>query len=223
MKSDAEDPASGADYPLKALTRHVEPKVFWRDLTLPQSNLSTLRDICNEFRNISRFSGDWDYEAGVMNNNITALFAGPSGNHKAMAAEAIATDLGIPLYTVDLSKVVSKYIGETEKNLARVFDAAGGSGALLFFDEGDALFGERTEVRDSHDRYANVAVANLLERIGTYPGIVILATNLNRNLDQTFLRRIRFILDFPVPNNEERRNIWDKVVRKLRRLLGRPR
>jgi SpoVK/Ycf46/Vps4 family AAA+-type ATPase len=128
-----------------------------------------------------------------------------------MAAEVLARDLDLDLYRIDLSQIVSKWIGETEKNLARVFDAAERSGAVLFFDEADALFGKRTEVSDSHDRYANIEVDYLLQRMEEYRGLAILATNMKSQLDQAFLRRLRFVLDFPFPNFQQRRRIWERV------------
>jgi SpoVK/Ycf46/Vps4 family AAA+-type ATPase len=129
-----------------------------------------------------------------------------------MAAQVLATELGLDLFRVDLSTVVSKYIGETEKNLERIFTAADGSNAILFFDEADALFGKRSEVSDSHDRYSNIEVAYLLQRIEIYPGVVILATNFKRNIDDAFVRRLDFVIDFPFPDAEDRRRIWRLVV-----------
>ena len=142
---------------------------------------------------------------------MTALFAGPSGAGKTMAAEVIAADLDLDLYRIDLSGLVSKYIGETEKNLRRVFEAAEGAGAVLFFDEADALFGKRTEVKDSHDRYANIEVSYLLQRMESYSGFSVLATNLKSHLDQAFLRRLRFVIDFPPPDVAARRGIWRRA------------
>jgi SpoVK/Ycf46/Vps4 family AAA+-type ATPase len=142
---------------------------------------------------------------------ISALFAGESGTGKTMAAEVLANRLGLNLYRIDLSAVVSKYIGETEKNLRQLFDAAEGGGAILFFDEADALFGKRSEVKDSHDRYANIEVNYLLQRMEAYEGLAILATNLRSALDRAFLRRLRFIVTFPVPGVAERTEIWRRV------------
>jgi SpoVK/Ycf46/Vps4 family AAA+-type ATPase len=139
------------------------------------------------------------------------LFAGSSGTGKTMAAEVIASELKLDLYQIDLAGVVSKYIGETEKNLRRIFDAAEGSGAVLLFDEADALFGKRSEVRDSHDRYANLEVSYLLQRMESYRGLAILTTNMKQALDPAFLRRIRFIVQFPFPGLSERRRIWEGV------------
>jgi SpoVK/Ycf46/Vps4 family AAA+-type ATPase len=142
---------------------------------------------------------------------ISALFSGPSGTGKTMAAEVLAQELDLDLYRIDLSSVVSKYIGETEKNLRRVFDAAEMGGAILLFDEADALFGKRSEVKDSHDRYANIEVSYLLQRMEAYRGLAILTTNLKNALDPAFLRRIRFVLQFPFPDAEQRGQIWKRI------------
>jgi SpoVK/Ycf46/Vps4 family AAA+-type ATPase len=142
---------------------------------------------------------------------ISALFAGETGTGKTMAAEVIANDLRLNLYRIDLSAVVSKYIGETEKNLRRLFDAAEDGGAILFFDEADALFGKRSEVKDSHDRYANIEINYLLQRMEAYSGLAILATNVKSALDQAFMRRLRFVVNFPFPSVAERKGIWQKV------------
>jgi SpoVK/Ycf46/Vps4 family AAA+-type ATPase len=154
----------------------------------------------------------WGFAArGERGLGIAALFAGASGTGKTMAAEVIAGEVGLDLYRIDLSSVVSKYIGETEKNLQRVFDAAEAGGAILLFDEADALFGKRTEVEDSHDRYANIEVSYLLQRMESYRGLAILTSNLKDNLDPAFLRRFRFIVDFPFPGPGERAGIWRRI------------
>src|SRR5205085_11400937 len=140
------------------------------------------------------------------------LFAGESGTGKTMAAQVLASELGLELFRVDLATVVSKYIGETEKNLEKIFGAADGSNAVLFFDEADALFGKRSEVSDSHDRYANIEVAYLLQRMEAYPGAVILATNFRRNIDDAFVRMLDFVIDFPFPEAGDRRRIWERVL-----------
>lgn len=144
-------------------------------------------------------------------SGTAALFTGPSGTGKTMAAGILAGSLGLELYRVDLAGVVSKYIGETEKNLARVFAAAAATDAVLFFDEADALFGKRTEVRDAHDRYANVEVSYLLQRIEQHDGVVVLATNLRKNIDEAFLRRLQFVVEFPLPDRDHRRQIWQRM------------
>ena len=138
-----------------------------------------------------------------------ALFSGPSGTGKTLAAEIVAGDLGLDLFKLDLSAVVSKYIGETEKNLEEVFDAAGAGNVVLFFDEADALFGKRSEVKDARDRYANIEVSYLLQRLEAYDGLVVLATNFERNIDDAFLRRIHARVEFPLPDEAERKAIWD--------------
>ena len=143
---------------------------------------------------------------------LKVLFAGESGTGKTMAAQVLGAQLGLDLFRVDLATIVSKYIGETEKNLERIFTAADGSNAILFFDEADALFGKRSEVSDSHDRYANIEVAYLLQRMEAYPGAVILATNFRRNIDDAFVRRLDFLIDFPFPEAEDRRRIWRLVL-----------
>ena len=152
---------------------------------------------------------EWGYEKTVARTQgLKVLFAGESGTGKTMAAQVLAAELGLELFRVDLATIVSKYIGETEKNLDRIFDAAEGSNAILFFDEADALFGKRSEVRDSHDRYANIEVAYLLQKMEGYPGAVILATNFRRNIDDAFVRRLDFVIDFPFPEAEDRERIW---------------
>jgi SpoVK/Ycf46/Vps4 family AAA+-type ATPase len=145
-------------------------------------------------------------------SGISVLFAGPPGTGKTMAAEILAIKLGLPMYRIDLSQVVNKYIGETEKNLKRVFDAADISDMILFFDEADSLFGRRTEVSDAHDRYANLEISYLLERMERFKGLAILATNRKKDLDEAFLRRLRYVIDFPLPGIEQRKRIWRQVI-----------
>ena len=168
-----------------------------------------LRSISAYLRHRDRVLADWGYERTVARTQgLKVLFAGESGTGKTMAAQVLAAELGMELFRVDLATVVSKYIGETEKNLERIFTAADGSNAILFFDEADALFGKRSEVGDSHDRYANIEVAYLLQRMELYPGAVILATNFKRNIDDAFIRRLDFVIDFPFPEADDRRRIW---------------
>ena len=168
-----------------------------------------LRSISAYLRHRDRVLADWGYERTVARTQgLKVLFAGESGTGKTMAAQVLAAELGMELFRVDLATVVSKYIGETEKNLERIFTAADGSNAILFFDEADALFGKRSEVGDSHDRYANIEVAYLLQRMEAYPGAVILATNFKRNIDDAFIRRLDFVIDFPFPEADDRRRIW---------------
>jgi hypothetical protein len=191
------------------LAQRIEPAAEWSDLVLPEAQRRTLGDIAVHVRQRGRVYDDWGFAAkGRRGLGISALFAGPSGTGKTMAAEVLARELRLDLYRIDLSQVVSKYIGETEKNLGRLFDAAEGGGAILLFDEADALFGKRSEVRDSHDRYANIEVSYLLQRMETYDGLAILTTNLKNALDQAFLRRIRFVIQFPFPDAVARKQIW---------------
>ncbi|MFI7132183.1 ATP-binding protein [Nonomuraea sp. NPDC050153] len=194
---------------LEALARRTVPQARWDDLVLPAEQTDQLRGLVAQVRHRATVMSAWGYgERRARGNGVTALFSGPSGTGKTFAAEVLAHELGQDLYRVDLSAVVNKYIGETEKNLRRVFDAAEDGGALLLFDEADALFGRRSEVRDSHDRYANIEVSYLLQRMEAYEGVAVLATNLRAALDPAFLRRLRFVVDFPLPALEERRRLW---------------
>jgi SpoVK/Ycf46/Vps4 family AAA+-type ATPase len=174
--------------------------------------METLRQIAIHVRQRAKVYQTWGFAGkGSRGLGISAMFAGPSGTGKTMAAEVLANDLRLDLYRIDLSQVVSKYIGETEKNLRRVFDAADLGAAILLFDEADALFGKRSEVRDSHDRYANIEVSYLLQRMEAYRGLAILTTNRKSALDQAFLRRIRFVVEFPFPEPAERAEIWRRI------------
>jgi hypothetical protein len=197
---------------LDNLAQRLEPKANWDDLVLPPTEKNLLRQIADQVGQRGRVYEEWGF-ARKMNRGlgINALFTGESGTGKTMAAEVIANDLRLNLYRIDLSAVVSKYIGETEKNLRRLFDAAEDGGAILFFDEADALFGKRSEVKDSHDRYANIEINYLLQRIEAYRGLAILATNMKSALDTAFMRRLRFVLDFPFPGVAERKAIWQGV------------
>jgi hypothetical protein len=198
---------------LDGLAQRLEPKATWDDLVLPETPLTLLRDIARHVRWRFRVYGEWGFAARDSRGlGISALFSGPSGTGKTMAAEVLARDLDLDCFRIDLSAVVSKYIGETEKNLERLFDAAEESGAILLFDEADALFGKRSEVKDSHDRYANVEVAYLLQRMESYRGLAILTTNIRHNLDEAFLRRIRFVVSFPFPGFAERAEIWRRML-----------
>jgi AAA+ superfamily predicted ATPase len=197
---------------LDEMARRIVPSYGWDDIVVSEDVRTQLREVSAQVRQRSRVYETWGFGAQLgRGRGITALFAGPTGTGKTMAAEIIAADLELDLYRIDLAGVVSKYIGETEKNLRRVFDAAERSGAILFFDEADALFGTRTEVRDSHDRYANLEINYLLQRMEDYSGLAILATNRRSALDAAFLRRLRFVIDFPFPAADDRRRIWGRV------------
>jgi hypothetical protein len=197
---------------LDQLAQPLVPKATWADIELPQTDLGLLRQIADQVRTRGTVYDGWGFR-GRMNRGfgISVLFAGESGTGKTMAAEVIANELGLMLYRIDLSSVVSKYIGETEKNLRRLFDAAEDGGAILFFDEADALFGKRSEVKDSHDRYANIEINYLLQRMECYGGLAILATNMKAALDSAFLRRLRFVVNFAFPGATQRKAIWQKT------------
>jgi SpoVK/Ycf46/Vps4 family AAA+-type ATPase len=194
------------------VAQRVPQTAGWSDLVLPADRMERLHALCARVRHRALVQDRWGF-AGVPGavGGVVALFTGPSGTGKTMAAGVLAGALGLELYRVDLAGVVSKYIGETEKNLERVFAAAEASDAVLFFDEADALFGKRTEVRDAHDRYANVEVSYLLQRIERHDGVVVLATNLRKNLDEAFQRRFQCVVEFPLPDRPHRRRIWQRV------------
>lgn len=197
---------------LEMLAQRIEPKATWDDIVLPKLELKLLHELAAQVANRTRVYNDWGFAAKRARGlSINALFAGESGTGKTMAAEVLANDLRLSLFRIDLSAVVSKYIGETEKNLRRLFDAAEDGGAILFFDEADALFGKRSDVKDSHDRYANIEINYLLQRIEAYRGLAILATNRKSALDQAFMRRIRFVVEFRAHGIQERKAIWERV------------
>jgi AAA+ superfamily predicted ATPase len=197
---------------LSTLARKIVPKYTWHDIILPRDHVERLREICNHVKYRERVHGDWGFDQKLsLGKGLSVLFAGPSGTGKTMAAEIIAATLGLELYKIDLSTVVSKFIGDTEKNLSRIFAEAETSNAILFFDEADALFGKRSEVKDSHDRYANIEIGYLLQRMEEYDGVVVLATNFRKNMDEAFVRRLQFTVEFPFPNEEDRRRIWKGV------------
>lgn len=211
---------------LDRLAQRIEPKATRKELVLPDEQLSLLHEIALQVRHRSTVYDAWGFRS-IMNRGfgISVLFAGESGTGKTMAAEVIANELNVNLYRIDLSAVVSKYIGETEKNLRRVFDAAEDGGVGLFFDEADALFGKRSEVKDSHDRYANIEINYLLQRMEAFGGLAILVTNMKSALDQAFMRRLRFIVNFPFPGPAERKLIWQRAFPKddlERNLSGTP-
>jgi vesicle-fusing ATPase len=197
---------------LDDLAQRAEASAGWDDLVLPEFQKQILRDIVVNVRQRARVHDQWGFAARSSRGlGISALFSGASGTGKTLAAEIMANELRLDLYRIDLSQVVSKYIGETEKNLRRVFDAAETAGAVLLFDEADALFGKRSEVKDSHDRYANIEVSYLLQRMEAYRGLAILTTNMKQALDPAFMRRIRFVVQFPFPDFAERAEIWKRV------------
>ena len=197
---------------LDLLAQRIPTHAGWRDLVLPNPALDTLRAITGQVRQQGKVLERWGFASQTSRGlGISALFHGPSGTGKTLAAEVLAHDLGLDLWRIDLSQMVSKYIGETEKNLRAIFDAAENTGSILLFDEADALFGRRSEVRDSHDRYANIEVSYLLQRIESYRGLAILTSNLRVNLDSAFLRRITFLVAFPFPDQTMRGCIWERM------------
>jgi ATPase family associated with various cellular activities (AAA)/Winged helix domain, variant len=194
---------------LDNLARRIEPRAAWADLILPAPQLESLRQVAIHLRQRARVNEEWGFSSRHSRGlGLSALFAGGSGTGKTLAAEILAGELDLDLYQIDLAGVVSKYIGQTEKNLRRIFEAAEESGAILLFDEADALFGKRSEVRDSHDRYANLEISYLLQRMDSYRGMAILTTNMRHALDPAFMRRIRFIVQFPFPDQPSRERIW---------------
>ena len=197
---------------LKELALFVEPGYSWQDIIIADSKKQLLKEICAQVKQQYRVFVEWGFENKLSyGKGLSALFSGPPGTGKTMAAQILAHELQLELYKIDLSSVVSKYIGETEKNLSIIFAEAETSNAILFFDEADALFGKRTSVSDAHDRYANIEVSYLLQKMEEYDGVVILATNLRENMDDAFVRRIRFIVEFPFPNVEHRLGIWKSL------------
>ncbi|MDZ8083022.1 MAG: ATP-binding protein [Nostoc sp. DcaGUA01] len=197
---------------LDELAQRIEPSGDWEDLILPEAQKQILREIAAHVRQRSTVYNTWGFAGkGGRGLGISALFAGGSGTGKTLGAEVLAHRLRLDLYRIDLSSVVSKYIGETEKNLRRVFDAAEQGGVILLFDEADALFGKRSEVKDARDRYANIEVSYLLQRMESYPGLAVLTTNLKSAIDTAFLRRIRFVVQFPFPDTAQRAEIWRRV------------
>jgi hypothetical protein len=199
---------------LERFARRIQPAVAWDDLVLPAETATLLRELVARVRRRQIVLDEWGMRAGGgRGRGVTALFAGESGTGKTMSAEVIAGVLGLELYAINLATVVDKYIGETEKNLERIFSEVSGVNGVLLFDEADALFGKRSEVRDAHDRYANVEVAYLLQRIESFDGLAILATNLRANLDEAFTRRLDAVVDFPFPDVEQRAVIWEHALR----------
>nr|WP_242856177.1 ATP-binding protein [Ruminiclostridium josui] len=194
---------------LGELAKKIDTLYTMDMLVLPEDQMLQMKEICRQVKYRSIVYEKWGFEKRLaLGKGLNIMFSGPPGSGKTMAAEVIANEIGLEIYKIDVSRVVSKYIGETEKNLGEIFHEAETSNAILFFDEADALFGKRSEVKDSHDRYANVEIGYLLQRMEEYKGIVILATNLNQNIDEAFLRRLHFNVAFPFPDKEQRKLIW---------------
>ena len=197
---------------LAALARRIAPRRCWGDLVLPPQTLAVLHEIRDRVTYRQRVLADWGFDARLsLGKGVSVLLAGPSGTGKTLAAEVLAAELGLDLFRIDLSRVVSKYIGETEQNLDRVFEAAVDANAVLLFDEAEALFGKRSEVRDAHDRYANLEIAYLLQKMEEFDGLALLSTNLRQNIDEAFTRRLAFTVHFPFPEEESRTRIWEIV------------
>ncbi|MBD1823537.1 ATP-binding protein [Cyanobacteria bacterium FACHB-DQ100] len=201
---------SGQD--MTGLARKINPVYGWDDIILSTDSKAQLEELCNQAKYRPKVYQDWGFGKRLSRGKgLNVLFSGLPGTGKTMAAEVIAQELQLDLYQIDLSQIVSKYIGETEKNLDRIFTAAANSNAILLFDEADALFGKRSEVQDSHDRYANIEIGYLLQKMEEYEGIAILTTNLRSSLDDAFVRRLRFMIDFPLPNERDRLCIWERI------------
>jgi len=198
---------------LRKRAQKVEAAHDWTDLVLPRRTLQQLREVCAAGKHRSFICAEWGFDRRTLQGKgLNVLFCGPSGTGKTMSAGIVAQELGLDLYKIDLSSVISKYIGETEKQLAEIFREAQSSNAILFFDEADAIFGKRSEVKDAHDRYANIEVAYLLQKMEEYAGIVVLATNFRKNIDDAFTRRIHYVVEFPLPEATHRERIWRELV-----------
>ncbi|RPI74495.1 MAG: ATP-binding protein, partial [Desulfobacteraceae bacterium] len=203
---------SQSNQKLSSLAVKLKPIYTWKDIVLPAEPLALLREIIAQVKHHKTVYYEWGFDRKLsLGKGLNIIFSGPSGTGKTMAAEIIANALNLDLYKIDLSMVVSKYIGETEKNLSRIFEEAATSNGILFFDEADALFGKRSEVRDSHDRYANIEIGYLLQKMEEHTGMVILATNLRKNMDEAFMRRMHFCIDFPFPDEDQREKIWRRI------------
>lgn len=203
---------SQTGHELSRLARKVQARQTWADIVLPADQMDQLREVCNCAKHWQTVFGAWGFDRKLsLGKGLNTLFSGPPGTGKTMAAEVLASELQLDLYKIDLSQVVSKYIGETERNLDRVFTAAENSNAILFFDEADALFGKRSEVKDSHDRYANIEIGYLLQKMEEYEGVAILATNVKHHIDEAFVRRMQAVVEFPFPEEAERRRVWQSA------------
>ncbi|MFF4101442.1 AAA family ATPase [Streptomyces sp. NPDC001903] len=201
---------------LERHARRIRPGVDWEDLVLPDKPLAQLHELALRARHRDRVLGDWRLSAGGgRGRGVLGLFAGESGTGKTLSAEVVAAELGLDLYVVQLSSVVDKYVGETEKNLERIFTEAGRTDAVLLFDEADAVFGKRSEVKDSHDRYANMESAYLLQRLESFDGIALLTTNLRANIDEAFTRRLDLVIDFPFPDTQQRLALWRHALARV--------
>lgn len=197
---------------LGIMAKKIRPNYTWRDIVLPHQILDLLKDICTVVKYKGTVYYEWGFDAKFsLGKGLTALFSGESGTGKTMAAEVIAKELDLDLYKIDVSSILSKYIGETEKNLNTIFKESEGSNSILFFDEADALFGKRTDVKDSHDRYANIETNYLLQKIDEFEGVVILSSNYKKNIDEAFIRRMQFLVNFPFPDAQHRLKIWHKA------------
>jgi SpoVK/Ycf46/Vps4 family AAA+-type ATPase len=206
---------------LAKLARKLAPHYTWSDIVLPKNSLAQLRELCQQVRHRRTVYTTWGFDRKLsLGKGLCVLLYGQSGVGKTMAVEIIANELRLEVYKIDLSTVVSKYIGETEKNLSRIFQEAETSNAVLFFDEADALFGKRTEVKDAHDRYANIEINYLLQRMEEFDGLVILATNLRKNIDEGFFRRMHFAIEFPFPDTAQRYRIWKQHLPDTAPLAG---
>jgi len=200
---------------LGSLSLKTNPHYRWEDIVLPEDTLEHLKEVSGFIKYKGKVHSDWGFENKLsLGKGLNVLFSGSPGTGKTMAAEILANEVKLDLYKIDLSGLVSKYIGETEKNLKKIFEEAETSNSILFFDEADALFGKRSEVKDSHDRYANIETAYLLQKMEEHEGIVILASNFRKNMDDAFLRRLHFTVEFPLPDDRSRENIWRKTFPK---------